>query len=71
MIRLGAVGLGFLMFIALWVHAVLDVIRTDRVLVRNLPKPVWLLVVVFVPLVGPVTWLIAGRPLYARWVPGG
>jgi len=70
MIRLFGPGLfGFLVF-ALWVYALLDAIATDESLVRNLPKLLWIVLILFVPLVGPIAWLMLGRPLYAGWRPG-
>ncbi len=49
--------------LALLVYCVLDVIRTPEAQVRNLPKLLWLLLVVILPLAGGVAWLFAGRPL--------
>jgi hypothetical protein len=71
MIRLVGPSLGFIVVLAIWIYALLDLIQTDDTLVRNLPKLAWLLLVIFVPLVGSIAWIIAGRPLYAGWVPGG
>ncbi len=45
----------------LLVVCVLDVLRTPRELVRTLPKPLWLLVVL-PPVFGPAAWFLAGRP---------
>ena len=53
MARLVPALFGLALF-ALWIWAVLDVIATDRVLIRNLDKIVWLLLVIFVPTVGAV-----------------
>ena len=52
---------GFLVFV-LWVYCLVEVIgaREDRV--RNLSKMIWLLLVLFFPLVGSIAWLVAGRP---------
>ena len=55
----GIVGLALL---TLWVYCIFDVIRTDEASARNLPKLVWLLVVVFLPTVGSLAWLLLGRP---------
>lgn len=33
---------------------------------RNLPKLVWLLLVVLVPVAGALAWLVLGRPLPER-----
>jgi hypothetical protein len=30
--------------------------------VRNLPKPLWLVLVIVIMFLGPIAWLIAGRP---------
>ena len=71
MFRVLGPGLGGFIVFALWLYAIFDVISTDEILVRNLPKGMWLILVIFVPVVGPVAWLILGRPLYAGWQPGG
>jgi hypothetical protein len=68
--RLGAFGVVPLILLALWVYCILDVIATDEVLVRNLSKGVWLLIVIFLPDIGSLAWLLLGRPLYAGWRPG-
>ena len=55
----GAFGLALL---GLWLYCIVDVVTTDEALIRNLPKMVWLLIVVFLPDIGSIVWLIAGRP---------
>ena len=70
MIRLLGPGMFGVVLFALWVYAVLDVIATDSMLVRNLPKTTWLLLVLFVPSVGAIAWIALGRPPYAGWRPG-
>lgn len=47
----------------LTISAVVDVITTDEGSARNLPKVVWLLLVLLFPLVGSIAWLVAGRPV--------
>jgi hypothetical protein len=59
-----------LVMLALWVYCILDVIASDDALVRNLPKTMWLLIVIFLPDIGSLAWLLLGRPLYAGWRPG-
>ncbi len=49
--------------LCLVVYCVLNVITTPEPAVRNLPKLLWLLLVIFVPIVGSVAWLVAGRPV--------
>jgi hypothetical protein len=57
------VGLLSLLTLALLVYCVLNVVTTPEDQVRNLPKPLWLTVVLFFPLVGGLAWLVVGRPL--------
>jgi hypothetical protein len=54
----GVVGLAFL---ALWIFCIVDVITTPEDRVRNLPKLVWLLLVVLLVDAGSIAWLVAGR----------
>jgi hypothetical protein len=63
-------GLFALAVVALWVYCILDVIATNESLIRNLPKVVWLLVVIFVPTIGSIAWLLLGRPEKAGLAPG-
>jgi hypothetical protein len=54
--------LPWLLSIALTVYAVVDCVQTDEQRIRNLPKLLWLLLILLFPLVGPIAWFIAGRP---------
>jgi hypothetical protein len=63
----GVVALALLLF---WVWAILDCISTDSALCRNLPKGVWLIVVLLLPDIGSLAWLLLGRPEKAHWRPG-
>ena len=53
----------FLVELCMLVYCVLDVIRTPEAAVRNLPKLVWLLLVIVLPLAGGIAWLVVGRPV--------
>jgi hypothetical protein len=55
-------GVLALVELVLLVYCVLNIITTPEGEVRNLPKLLWLLLVVVLPLVGGIAWLIAGRP---------
>lgn len=44
------------------VYCLIDAARSDHRQVRGLPKPVWLLVILLVPVLGGIVWLFAGRP---------
>src|SRR3954469_23983233 len=59
-----------LLVLALWIFCIIDVITTDAALCRNLPKTLWLVIVLILPDVGSIVWLVAGRPRAVR-DPGG
>jgi hypothetical protein len=52
-------------------YCVLDVALTSEAEIRNLPKLVWLVLVVLVPIIGGVAWIVAGRPATHGRAPGG
>ena len=52
---------GYAVSVVLLVVALVDMLRTPAALMRTLPKPLWLLVVL-PPYFGPVAWFLAGRP---------
>jgi hypothetical protein len=62
-------GLLGLITLGLWIFCLVDVVTTDESVCRNLPKTVWLLVVLFLPLIGSLVWLVAGRPQAAPSMP--
>jgi hypothetical protein len=55
----GALGL---VLLGLWIFCVIDVITTDALIVRNLPKMAWLFIVLLLPDLGSIAWLVAGHP---------
>jgi hypothetical protein len=55
----------------LWIFCLVDVITTGEGSCRNMPKGMWLLVVLVVPLVGSIVWLVAGRPNDSYRAPRG
>jgi hypothetical protein len=55
----GIVAVALFMF---WIWALLDCIATDSAMCRNLPKPMWVIIVVILPAVGALAWLLLGRP---------
>ena len=65
-----AEGLVFLILFAFWIWAILDVIATDSGLCRNLPKGVWLILVLLLPDIGSLAWLLLGRREKGSWKPG-
>ena len=52
----------FLVALCFVVSCLVDAIRTPRDEVRHLPKTAWVFLVLFLPLVGSLAWLLAGRP---------
>ena len=65
-------GEGFvgLLLLGVWLFALFDAITSDPAAVRNLPKGLWIILVLILPDVGAILWFIAGRPVVARQ-PGG
>ncbi|MCQ4045189.1 PLD nuclease N-terminal domain-containing protein [Streptantibioticus rubrisoli] len=53
-----------LLLLALWIFAFVDCLNTPEQQVRNLPKVVWVLIILLFGevLIGPIAWLAAGRP---------
>ena len=70
MIRFAGGGLIGFLLIALWLYCIFDVIATDEILIRSLPKMVWLFIVILIPDIGSIAWLALGRPQFAGWRPG-
>ncbi|MFN8156464.1 MAG: PLDc N-terminal domain-containing protein [Candidatus Nanopelagicales bacterium] len=48
--------------LVLSLYALIDCILTPRDEARFLPKWLWFVVIVVVPVLGPVAWLLGGRP---------
>ncbi|MFJ4688056.1 PLD nuclease N-terminal domain-containing protein [Streptomyces sp. NPDC088789] len=51
----------FLVPLALSVYAFIDCISTKDEDIRHMPKPLWAILVLLFPLVGSLSWLIAGK----------
>jgi Phospholipase_D-nuclease N-terminal len=58
----GTVALLGPLMVTLWVFSVADVVVTPRRDVRRLPRWGWLVLTSALPVVGPVAWLLMGRP---------
>ncbi len=52
--------------LAFTVYCLVDVIKTQGDQVKGIPKALWLVVVLLVPIAGGLAWLLAGRerPLF-------
>lgn len=55
-------GFGALLVLGLLAYCVFDIISADESQIQNLPKFVWLLIVIIIPIIGPAAWLLLGRP---------
>ena len=67
-------GLPVLIELGLLVFCLIEAIQTPSDEMRNLPKGAWILLIIFVPLIGGIAWLVAGRPTTRRrpgWAIGG
>ncbi len=52
---------GVLLAIAFYIYTIIDVIRTPQSSTRTLPKYVWLIIAVVLPIIGGIFWLFFGR----------
>ena len=48
-------------YLALVIFALVDVITSNEGQIKHLPKIAWILLIVFLPLIGSIVWLIAGK----------
>lgn len=55
-------GLFFLVDLVLVVVALIDCLSTDEFAVRNLPKGMWVLLILLFSPIGAIVWFVAGRP---------
>ena len=62
MIRAMLIIGGAALIVGLTLYTLLDAVRTPAHEARTLPKWLWVLVTLFFPVVGPLMWLILGRP---------
>lgn len=63
--------------LALLVAALIDCLSVEPQDVRGLPRPLWVVLILFASPVGPIMWFVAGRPVSAPavgrapvWRPG-
>lgn len=48
----------FVLFVPIWLIALVDILRNDF---KGNDKLIWLLAIIFVPLLGPILYFILGR----------
>jgi hypothetical protein len=65
-----AEGIVFVALFLFWLWALLDCIATDAARCRNLPKVVWIILVLVLADIGALVWLLLGRPERSSWRPG-
>ncbi|MFE9920035.1 PLD nuclease N-terminal domain-containing protein [Streptomyces sp. NPDC005774] len=61
----------FLIPLALSVYAFIDCISTTDEDIRHMPKPLWAILVLLFPLVGSISWIIAGKKRHPVGAGGG
>ena len=49
------------LYLLLIVGALVTVITADEGSVKHLPKLVWVLLIVFLPLIGSIVWFVVGK----------
>jgi hypothetical protein len=55
-----------LIAVAALIFALIDVVRIENARVRALPKALWVVIVVILPVIGPALWFIFGRARYGQ-----
>ena len=60
LIRVGAFVA--VLVLGVWIYAAADAATSRSSEVRSLPKSVWVLLTVLLPVIGSVAWFVAGRP---------
>lgn len=50
-----------LIIVALSIYAAIDSLMTDRMRTRGLPKILWVIVVLLLPVIGPALWFTLGK----------
>lgn len=63
--------LPFLIAAAVMIYTVVDIALIDRSRVKGLPKILWVLVVLVLPIVGAVLWFLLGRQRLSERGSGG
>jgi hypothetical protein len=61
--------LPLIILVVLTVYCGVECAQSDRNQVRNLPKALWLVLIIILPLIGSVGWLLGGRPRLAPPAP--
>ncbi|HEX5598444.1 MAG TPA: PLD nuclease N-terminal domain-containing protein [Micromonosporaceae bacterium] len=56
----------FLAQVVLAVIALISCLSAEEDEIQALPRPLWLLIILFAPVVGPIGWFLAGRPAARR-----
>jgi hypothetical protein len=57
------IGLALLAF---WLFSLFDVVTIPEDEVRNVPKALWIIIVIVLPLLGGMIWMARGRPRAPR-----
>jgi hypothetical protein len=57
--------------LGLTIFCLIDAVQAPDGAVRNLQKSWWILLILFFPIVGPIAWLVAGRPTRETYAPYG
>lgn len=51
-----------LLVVGLLVYCLIDCVQSQSASVRSLPKGIWIVLILVLPLFGSLGWLLAGRP---------
>jgi hypothetical protein len=57
------VGIAAVVFM---IYAAIDCLMTDNYRARGIPKPLWVLVILFIPVIGAILWFVIGKDRRAK-----
>ena len=55
-----------LLLLAVMIFAIVDAVTSDNWRIRYLPKVAWVLLIVFLPLIGSILWFVLGKERTAQ-----
>lgn len=56
-----AIIIGIVVAVALTIYAVVDCAMTDAKRTKILQKPIWLVIILLIPVIGPALWIFLGK----------
>ncbi|MCL2736205.1 MAG: PLD nuclease N-terminal domain-containing protein [Propionibacteriaceae bacterium] len=58
-----------LLLVACTIFTAVHVVQSNSMKVRGLPKALWFIIVLIVPVIGMIAWWVVGRPVHIQPLP--